>query len=135
MTTYEQQMLSSAKELKERYGLAAIKCELESESITRLELTHMAEIAWKSGLNLFIKIGGCEAISDLLLCREYDVDGIIAPMIESPFAVRKFCSALESVYTDFTKLPSCFVNIESEFGLNNAESILCEGQLFLTGDI
>lgn len=133
VTTYELQMLSIAKDLKENFGLTAIKCELESEGVLRSELTHLAEIAWKSGLNLFIKIGGCEAISDLLLCREYDADGIIAPMIESRFAVRKFQAAVETVYADCSQFPSCFINIESESGLNNVDSILSAENSFLTG--
>lgn len=126
-------MLEIVKSLKDRFGLIAIKCELEAEGVLREELTRMAEIAWKSGLDLYIKIGGCEAISDLLLCREYDADGIIAPMIESSFSVKKFKAAIDTIYLDCSQPPSYYINVESAQGMYNIEKIVSEGKTFLTG--
>ncbi len=132
MTAYELNMLSIVRKLKAE-GLVAIKCELEAEGMLRNELTRMAELAWKSNLELYVKIGGCEAVSDLFLCREYNVDGVVAPMIESDFAVEKFKTAVETVYPICSERPSCFINIETEVGLSNAEKMLSVGREFLNG--
>lgn len=130
MTAYELNMLSIVRKLKDE-GLVAIKCELEAEGMLRNELTRMAELAWRSNLDLYVKIGGCEAVSDLFLCREYNVDGVVAPMIESDFAVEKFKTAIETVYPICSERPSCFINIETEVGLSNAEEMLSVGREFL----
>ena len=40
--------------------------------------------------NLNIKIGGCEAINDIIFCKSLRPKSIVAPMVESQYALRKF---------------------------------------------
>ena len=35
----------------------------------------------------FVKVGGCEANTDIYNCLKIGVNGIIAPMVETPFAI------------------------------------------------
>ena len=39
---------------------------------------------------MYVKIGGVEAVNDIYNCLELGIDGIIAPMVESKFGVKKF---------------------------------------------
>jgi hypothetical protein len=48
---------------------------------------------------LYLKIGGVEALRDIKDALDLGVDGLIAPMVESPFGVVKFVSAVESVFS------------------------------------
>jgi citrate lyase beta subunit len=69
---------------------------------------------------LSVKIGGCEAISDINRCIDLNVDGIVAPMVESRFALQKFSESINKLPYDGNK----FINIESQQAYNNLNDIL-----------
>ena len=81
-------------------GQIALKAEFESEGTRFAELLRLKEIANGANLPLVVKIGGCEAIRDLLDCKDLRIDNIVAPMIESKYAASKFVHALNRVYKD-----------------------------------
>ncbi len=55
------------------------------------------------GLNLSIKIGGCEAKRDIVDCIDLGCDSIVSPMIESQFALTKFLNSLNQYGYDREK--------------------------------
>lgn len=70
--------------------IVAIKGEFEAEGLSRDCIAAEAMFAARNGLPYLVKIGGCEAKSDVRFLMRLGVQRIVAPMIESAFAMRKY---------------------------------------------
>ena len=99
MNKTEQEMLDLLSRGKEQFGVVAVKAEFEAEGTRQDEFSRLLELTHKAGLKVAIKIGGCEAVSDLLISRLYGVEHVIAPMVESPYALTKFSSIIDTCFT------------------------------------
>lgn len=76
------------------------------------------------GVPLCCVIGGCEAVRDMYDARTFGVDGLIAPMIDSGYALVKFVEAVTSVYGEESDSLSLGVIFSSRESIINADSIL-----------
>jgi len=76
-------------------GCCGIKISYEDEGALLNEMISMRYLTASSGLQLSIKIGGCEAKRDIVDCIDLGCDSIVAPMIESEFALKKFLNSLK----------------------------------------
>ncbi len=132
MNKIEQRMLELLKQLKDEHGIIAIKAEFEAEGSRTDELVMLNEIIFRADMKLYVKIGGCEAVRDLDQCRFLGATGIMAPMIESPFAMQKFVGAAKKVYGDSWKDIEWIINAESITCYENLDAILDAGKDFLS---
>ena len=124
-------MLDAMLELKEKYGVYGIKAEFEAEGARMDELISIRELVIRAGLNFIVKIGGCEAVHDMNQSRLLGATGIMAPMIETPFAMSKFVSAAKRVYGDETDSVEWIINAETKSCHANYKEILEAGIGFL----
>ena len=110
--------------------LLLLKRRLEAEGIRLNELLRTKEIALRAEAGLTIKIGGCEALTDMRLAKMYGATSIMAPMIESRFALEKFLAMSESEFTaDELADIKLLINIESVDGYENIDRIFAASNL------
>lgn len=94
----EIKLFEQLTQLKEVYNLQGIKAEFEGEGSSFRDLVRLRRLTDKLDIPLFLKIGGVEALRDIKDSLELGIDGLIAPMVESPFGVKKFVDAVDLIY-------------------------------------
>ena len=110
-------------DLKEHHCITSLKAEFEAEGASFDEVLLLKQYADSVGLDLTLKVGGCEAVRDLRDAKKIGANVIVAPMIESAYALKKFISAVSNIYTDEV-WPELLINIETITGINNIDEII-----------
>ena len=133
MNSLEKQRLEIGEYLVRECDAKAYKASFEDEGASFEDISRAKIITEKVGLNLDIKIGGCEAIANIREAKILGARAIIGPMIETPYAMKKFIGAVKTVY-DLEELADLDlgVNIETITGAKNFEEILdviCEEKI------
>jgi hypothetical protein len=114
MNLLERRMVDSLKDLRENHHVIGIKAEFEAEGTRMEEALRLKEVCMKAELGITLKIGGCEAIKDMYESRVIGVEKVVAPMVESAFALKKFLTATKLVFPEHERDDLKFaVNIET----------------------
>ena len=124
-------MLEILKELRDECGCVAVKAEFEAEGSRTDEMIMLTEVLNRADMPLTVKIGGCEAVRDLDQCKLLGARGVMAPMIETPFALSKFKGAAEKVYGAQMNEVNWVINAETKTCHENYDEILEVGKGFI----
>ncbi len=125
MNPRQDKMLEKLIELKDHFNVIGVKISYEDEGLTSELAQMMASLVFKSGLALSMKVGGCEAKRDIYDAKVLGCDKIVGPMIETPYALKKYIQATKTVFSPEEWHNTKFmVNIETVTGFNNLREML-----------
>ncbi|MFV0624324.1 aldolase/citrate lyase family protein [Sphingomonas sp. ac-8] len=124
MSPTEARMLDMLKKGRDHHGFVAVKAEFEAEGTRPDELLRLLDLARRADLKVALKIGGCEAVSDLHASKLYGTDYIIAPMVETAYALAKFADARDKVYGTDPVGTEFLFNLETEATLAALDTML-----------
>lgn len=121
-------MLKELLDIK-KLGVNGVKLEYESEFYDEKSANNFAELVHRVGLDLYVKLGGFSSVQDLHMCKRLCANLVIAPMIESAYAVEKFLHCVNQIYRKAN--PELLINIESKTAFENLEEILsvCDNRI------
>ena len=124
-----QDLVDELKKISKHYGVIGIKQSFEDEGVSLDDLITVRRLTDLAGVKSFVKIGGCEAKSDLANCIKLGVDCVIAPMVESKFATSKFVNIVKQ----HKEVIDAYIVIETKTAKSNIDEILNEAKKTLSG--
>jgi 4-hydroxy-2-oxoheptanedioate aldolase len=112
-------LIENLKQLS-MYGIIGMKQSFEDEGVLLDDVITVKRITELCEMQSYVKIGGCEAKSDLYNCVRLGINGVIAPMVETPFALSKFLDIIK----DYDGKIDPYIVIESKTAYENVDDIL-----------
>tara|TARA_R110001592_G_scaffold206045_3_gene456740 strand:+ start:4435 stop:5571 length:1137 start_codon:yes stop_codon:yes gene_type:complete len=110
--------------LKNNFDIIGLKTSTEDEGASFDNIVDIVTINKVHGFRSTLKIGGCEAKSDIVTAQKLKIENIVAPMIESAFAANKFISAVDEIFSKNIDDLRFYINIESIASIKNVEEII-----------
>ena len=124
MNKLELSATSRLVDLIEHYGVLGIKTSFEDEGASFNEVIRLKELCNQAGTKLLLKISGAEAKRDLTDSITIGVKGVVAPMIESPFALQKYIESVRNILgAELMSNIQLGINIETIQGYKNFDEI------------
>ncbi len=125
MNLIEKQIVSVLRELKEKHAVTGVKMEFEAEGTRLEEAMRLKDVSTRAGLEMTLKIGGCEAFTDMYEAANLGVQHLVAPMIETPYALRKYHGAIIKAYDEEDQADMDFLfNLETVTACENFARML-----------
>lgn len=136
MNVLELEMLEILRVLKNQYGVIEIKAEFEAEGSRIEELMRLKDVTSSVGLPIILKIGGAEAVTDIYNGIILGVEGMIAPMVETSYAVSKYLGVIDNlIQPDNRDMIDFAINIETITAVENIEKIMELDNLHLLSSV
>jgi hypothetical protein len=125
MNTREFKCVKILTDLIENEGLIGVKTSFEDEGASFNETIRLKEICNQAKTKLTLKIGGPEAVRDIKDSLIIGVKGLVAPMVESEFGLKKFVQSAKTYISEDT-LPSIQlnINVETITAVSNVQKML-----------
>ncbi len=124
MESAEAKLINILKDLKQNHCVKGLKLEFEAEGATYKEAEISKKLVAAAGLNFIVKIGGCEAVRDLYDAKNIKAGTIVAPMIETTYALEKYNCAIYAVFSkEEINNTNFFIDIETITGFKNIDEI------------
>jgi 4-hydroxy-2-oxoheptanedioate aldolase len=102
-------------------NLVSIKTSFEDEGADFVEVLFLKTFCDRNNIPLILKIGGGEAIRDIKDANKMQIGKLVAPMLESKFALEKFIQSCDKYYdVDNGELA---INVESKTCYENLQDI------------
>ena len=122
VVSFQTTLARSLRKLKTEYDACGLKLSTEDAGMTIPQIKFWAEF---SLLPVVVKIGGPNARNDIKQLVPLKIEGLIAPMVESPYGLENFITAVKDFAThkQFEKL-SRHINIETVTAVKQLDSIL-----------
>lgn len=135
MNRLEEKMSEILLDLKNNYNVKAVKAEFGEEGSSFEEINYLKKFLDSVNIDLTVKIGGCEALNDMRAADIIKANSIVAPMIESSYALKKFVKLATPLFLGHKdKNIKLFANIETITGYMNLDEILSTNEAnLLTG--
>lgn len=125
MKNSDRELLEILIDLKNNHNVVSVKTEFETEGTSFEEAKKLQEIVELAELSFTTKIGGCGALNDLNQAKKLNSKSIIAPMIETEYALNKFIQTTKKIYTkEELQNINLYINIETITGYNNLKNII-----------
>ena len=125
MNSREFKCVKILTDLIENEGLIGIKTSFEDEGASFNETIRLKEVCNQANTKLTLKIGGPEAIRDLKDSSIISVKGLVAPMVESEFGLKKFIQAVNTyIPEDSLSTINLNINVETITAVSNIEKML-----------
>tara|TARA_B100000131_G_C18112197_1_gene610005 strand:- start:798 stop:1559 length:762 start_codon:yes stop_codon:yes gene_type:complete len=100
--------------------LIGIKVSFEDEGADFVDVSFLKTFCDKNNIQLNLKVSGAEAIRDMKDANKLYITKLVAPMIESSFALEKFIKSSRIYYKVGSEIG---INIESEQAYKNIDDI------------
>jgi hypothetical protein len=115
---------STLLKMKNEFGACGLKLSTEDAGMSMEQIAYWAESAGDI-LPAVVKIGGPNARNDIKQLLPMNIEGLIAPMVESPYGLENFISAVRDFTTpmQFERVKKQ-INIETETAVRQLDSIL-----------
>ena len=125
MNTRENKCVKILTDLIENEGLVGVKTSFEDEGASFNETIRLKEVCNQAKTKVTLKIGGPEAIRDLKDSTIIGVKGLVAPMVESEFGLKKFIQAAKThIPEDTLSSVQLNINVETITAVQNVEKML-----------
>ncbi len=111
------------RELLEDYGLLALKFGTEYEEMSFEEMEYILELT-EGKIPVYVKIGGVDARNDINNLLRIGIHNFIAPMVESPYALKNFITTLKELTGSLYPVLKKGVNIETIYAFYNFDAII-----------